>query len=69
MTFRFGEQKVDSNSPCIVSLKNLPVEQELADGKLRRIPMKDFSLWHEISFVWKKDTLFASKIPEVLQWF
>ena len=45
------------------------VEQELADGKLRRIPMKDFSLWHEISFVWKKDTLFASKIPEVLQWF
>ena len=45
------------------------VEQELADGKLRRIPMKDFSLWHEISFVWKKDTLFALKIPEVLQWF
>lgn len=58
------------SSNCgITFLYRSAVEQELADGKLRRIPMKDFSLWHEISFVWKKDTLFASKIPEVLQWF
>ena len=43
------------SSNCgITFLYRSAVEQELADGKLRRIPMKDFSLWHEISFVGKK---------------
>lgn len=41
------------------------VRQELAEGSLYQIPLQDFSLRHEISIVWKKNTLFELSLLEI----
>lgn len=42
----------------ITFLYESAVKEDLKQGTIRRIPLKDFSLQHEISLVWKKDNLF-----------
>lgn len=36
-------------------------EQEIAAGRLRRIMLKDFQLWHDIMFIWRKGSIFAER--------
>lgn len=40
-------------------------EQEIAEGKLRRIKLKDFQLWHDIMFIWRKGSIFATRYLEL----
>lgn len=41
------------------------VEQEITSGKLRRIVLKDFQLWHDIMFIWRKGSIFAERYLEL----
>lgn len=41
------------------------VRKELEDGIIKKIPLQDFSLQHEISIVWKKNNLFEDSFQEL----
>lgn len=43
------------------------VKKELEDGSIKKIPLQDFSLCHEISIVWKKNNLFEDSFQELFE--
>ena len=41
------------------------VEEELASGKLREIPLADCSLSHDFSFLWQRGSVFSPELEKV----
>lgn len=37
------------------------VEQEINDGRLRQIPLSDFMVMHDFTFLWNKDSVFSQE--------
>ena len=49
----------------ITFLYETAVRKEIESNILCKIPIKDFSIHHEISIVWAKDNLFADSFKEL----
>ena len=45
------------------------VAEELKSGKLREIPLRDLSLAHDFSFLWRKNSVFGSFYREMFRLF
>lgn len=43
------------------------VERELAEGSLRQVPLTDFSLSHEFTFLWRKNSVFEAEFRAVFR--
>ncbi len=53
----------------ITFLYEAAVRRELQQGEIRLIPMVDFHLVHDFSFIWRKNSLYADRYKEIfLQW-
>ncbi len=51
---------------CGISfLYKAAVQQEIADGILRQIPLDDFMLMHDFTFIWNKDSIFSTEYEAV----
>lgn len=53
----------------ITFLYRLAVEQELAAGSLTEIPLEDFQITHDFSFLWRKNSLYASRYRAIYHAF
>lgn len=51
----------------VTFLYEVAVRQELQSGVLREIPLKDFSIEHDFSFVWRKNSLFSDRYRGIYQ--
>ena len=49
----------------ITFLYRIAVEKEIADGRIRLLPLKDFSMVHPFDFIWPKDSIFAPEFQEI----
>ena len=49
----------------ITFLYEAAVREELAEGKLRVLPLEDFPLRHDFSFLWRRGSLFADRYREI----
>lgn len=45
------------------------VKEELEEGLLYKIPLTDCSFYHEISYLWRKDSLYAMEYKNILKEF
>ncbi len=45
------------------------VEKELQEGKIKEISIKDFDIQHDISLVWRKNSIFAPMYKELFEIF
>ena len=43
----------------ITFLYEAAVEQELKEKKLKRIQLKDFQIWHDLTFIWRKNSIYS----------
>ncbi len=51
---------------CGISfLYRTAVEKELAEGTLKMIELKDFSMKHDFTFLWQRDSIFSDEIRKV----
>lgn len=53
----------------ITFLYEAAVRRELDEGSLRQIPLKDFPLTHEFTFVWRRGSIYADWYRELFQRF
>lgn len=51
----------------VTFLYEVAVRQELQSGMLREIPLKDFAIEHDFSFLWRKNSLFADRYRNIYQ--
>lgn len=52
-------------SDCGISfLYKAAVEKELEDNLIRQIPLKDFDIKHDFTFIWPKDSIFSNDIEK-----
>ena len=49
----------------IAFLYEKSVQKELADGTLRRIGVKDFSVMHAFSFLWRKGSMYRALFTQI----
>lgn len=49
----------------VTFLYETAVRRELAEGSLREIPLDDFSIRHDFSFIWRKNSQFAHRYREI----
>ncbi len=53
---------------CGISfLYKAAVEQELADGTLKQIPLSDFMVHHDFTFIWNKDSIFSAEYENTFE--
>ena len=53
---------------CGISfLYQAAVEQELQEGLLQQIPLADFQVQHNFTFIWNQDSIFSSEYEAVFQ--
>ncbi len=51
---------------CGISfLYRAAVQQELAEGTLRQIPLDDFMLMHDFTFIWNKNSIFSEEYESI----
>lgn len=43
------------------------VQQEIAAGNLMQIPLDDFMLTHDFTFIWNKDSIFSEEYAEICE--
>ncbi|SFT37102.1 DNA-binding transcriptional regulator, LysR family [Selenomonas sp. GACV-9] len=43
------------------------VQAELASGRLREIPLKNFSMEHDFTFIWEKDSIYTAEYQQICQ--
>lgn len=48
----------------ITFLYRAAAERAIAAGRIREIPLKDFAVAHDFTFIWKKGSLFSEEIRE-----
>ena len=53
----------------IAFLYEAAVRRELEEGSLVRVPLEDFPLRHDFTFIWRKNSLFADQYMELLHSF
>lgn len=53
----------------ITFLYEVAVHDELRNGTLREIPLKDFSVFHEFTFVWRRGSIYADRYQELFRRF
>ena len=53
---------------CGISfLYKTAVEEELSKGTLVRIPLSDFSMTHDFTFIWNKDSIFSKEYENIFK--
>lgn len=53
---------------CGISfLYKAAVEQDIAQGTLRQIPLEDFMLRHDFTFIWNKDSIFSREYEAIFE--
>ncbi len=53
---------------CGISfLYKAAVEREIADGTLKEIPLCDFMVQHDFTFIWNKDSIFSAEYEKVFE--
>lgn len=53
---------------CGISfLYKAAVKQEIADGTLVQIPLSDFMLTHDFTFIWNKNSIFSKEYENIFQ--
>ncbi len=51
---------------CGISfLYEAAVKNEIESGSLKKIPLKDFSMRHDFTFIWQKDSIFSKETEEI----
>ena len=59
-----------AKSGCgITFLYEVAVREELRSGRLIRIPLKDFRVTHEFTFIWRRGSIFADRYREIFRRF
>ena len=53
----------------IAFLYKAAVEDEIARGTLRQIPLEDFQITHDFTFLWNKDSVFSGEYEEIFREF
>ena len=53
----------------ITFLYEAAVREELRTGALVRIPLKDFRVSHEFTFIWRRGSIYADRYREVFRRF
>lgn len=53
----------------ITFLYEVAVRKELEEGTVRKIPLKDFRLTHEFTFIWRKGSIYADRYREIFRRF
>ena len=53
----------------ITFLYETAVRKELESGELKQIRLRDFPITHDISFLWKKGSIYEKRYREVYQMF
>lgn len=53
----------------ITFLYEVAVEQELKEGALMRIPLQNFDVSHEFTFIWRRGSIYADYYRELFQRF
>lgn len=53
----------------ITFLYEVAVEQELKEGVLMRIPLRNFDVSHEFTFIWRRGSIYADHYRELFQRF
>ena len=53
----------------ITFLYDAAVKEELKDGTLQKIPLKDFHVLHEFAFIWRRGSIYADRYREIFQRF
>ena len=43
------------------------VQAELASGRLREIPLKNFSMEHDFTFIWEKDSIYTAEYQQICE--
>lgn len=43
----------------ITFLYEAAVERELREKKLKKISLKDFQIWHDLTFIWRKNSIYS----------
>lgn len=60
--------KILTEAGCgITFLYKTAVRDELKAGRLREIPLSDFQLSHDITFIWRKNSLFSGYYRELFE--
>ncbi len=59
-----------TKSGCgITFLYEVAVREELEKGTLTRIPLKDFRVSHEFTFIWRRGSIYADRYREIFRRF
>ena len=59
-----------TKSGCgITFLDEVAVREELRSGTLIRIPLKDFQVTHEFTFIWRRGSIYADRYREIFRRF
>ncbi len=59
-----------TKSGCgITFLYEVAVREELRSGTLIRIPLKDFQVTHEFTFIWRRGSIYADRYREIFRRF
>ena len=53
----------------ITFLYEVAVREELEKGALKKIPLRDFRLSHEFTFIWRRGSIYAERYRELFQKF
>ncbi len=43
------------------------VEEEIKNGKLKQIPLADFKITHDFTFIWNKDSIFSKEYEQIFE--
>lgn len=53
----------------ITFLYEAAVKDELEDGSLKKIPLQDFQVTHEFTFIWRRGSIYADRYREIFRRF
>ena len=53
----------------ITFLYEVAVKEEIKKGELRRIPLTDFDVSHDFTFVWRRGSIYADMYKELFEEF
>ena len=53
----------------ITFLYEVAVRRELAEGVLKRIPLRDYHISHEFAFIWRRGSIYADRYRELFRRF
>ena len=51
----------------ITFLYEIAAREEIKDGKLREIPLKEYNVTHDFTFVWRKGSIFSERYRELFE--